>query len=441
MTTQIIGMLRETKPYEARVSLIPQDIAEILSQPWAESVRFLVQPSPTRAYTDQDFAAAGALIQEDLSECSLILGIKEVPIVSLIPNKTYMCFAHVIKGQQENMPLLQALLERHITFIDYERITDASNKRLVFFGRSAGHVGMFETLRAFGLRLQAQGESCIFQQLKPIYDYRNLTEAKAHLSHLGQAIEPNPNLLGMRDMPIVFAFTGLGNVGKGALEIFDLLPAREVLPQELPMLFQNADPDRTGLYKVRFEQADTLRNQQGEFDFEEYATAPHKYHSIFSQYLPYISVLVNCVYWQPGQPRLLSVADLQRAEDRQKTRLQVVGDISCDPPDGSVACTVKAVDLHHPIYTYYPHQETTADGVDTTGITVMGVYNLPTGIPQDASAAFSKMLKPWVKDLLEADYRNPDLLEELPQPLAKAAITHQGALMPDYQYLRNHLSQ
>ena len=439
MSPQTIGILRETKPYESRVPLVPQDLAEIGQQSWAKSLGFLVQPSPTRAYADPDWVAVGALIQKDLSDCKLIMGIKEVPVEWLISGKTYVCFAHVIKGQKQNLPLLQALLQQKITLIDYELITDAEGKRLVFFGRSAGHAGMLETLRAFGLRLKAQEKSCIFQQLKPIYEYRNLAEAKEHLGYLGQEIEHNPRLLGMQDVPVVFAFTGLGNVGKGALEIFDLLPVKEVRPQELPMLFQRSDQHREGLHKVLFEQEDTLRNQQGGFDFEEYAANPQKYRSILAQYLPYISVLVNCVYWKPGQPRLLSVEDLKTAEESQKSRLQVVGDISCDPPDGSVACTVKAVDLHHPLYTYYPNQGTIADGIDAQGITVLGVSNLPAGIPQDASEAFSKMLKPWVKDLLDADYRNPDLSQELPPPLAKAVITHQGSLMRDYQYLRNYM--
>ena len=439
MSPQTIGILRETKPYESRVPLIPQDIAEILRQSWAKSVSFSVQPSPTRAYTDRDFAAVGALIEQDLSDCRLIMGIKEVPVEWLIFDKTYVCFAHVIKGQKQNMPLLQALLEQNITLIDYELITDTKGKRLVFFGRSAGHAGMFETLRAFGLRLKAQDRACIFQQLKSIYDYRNLAAAKEHLRHLGQEIEQNPHLLGMEDVPVVFAFTGLGNVGKGALEIFDLLPGKEVRLQELPILFERSEQPRAGLYKVLFEQEDTLRNQQGGFDFQEYAVHPQNYHSIFAQYLPYISVLVNCVYWQPGQPRLLSVEDLQAAKESQKSRLQVVGDISCDPPDGSVACTVKGVDLHHPLYTYYPKQGKTSDGIEPSGITVLGVSNLPAGIPQDASEAFSKMLKPWIRDLLEADYRNPDLSKELPPPLAKAVITHQGSLMRDYQYLRSYL--
>ena len=439
MSPQTIGILRETKPYESRVPLIPQDIEEILRQSWAKSVSFSVQPSPTRAYADRDFAAVGALIQQDLSECRLIMGIKEVPVEWLISNKTYVCFAHVIKGQKQNMPLLQALLQQNITLIDYELITDTQGKRLVYFGRSAGHAGMFETLRALGLRLKAQGKACIFQQLKPIYEYRNLAAAKEHLRHLGQEIERNPHLLGMEDIPVVFAFTGLGNVGKGALEIFDLLPVQEVMPQELSMLYERSERPRAGLYKVLFEQEDTLRNQQGRFDFDEYATHPQNYRSIFAQFLPYISVLVNCVYWQPGQPRLLSVEDLQAAEESQKSRLQVVGDISCDPPDGSVGCTVKGVDLHHPLYTYYPLQGTTSDSIEPSGITVLGVSNLPAGIPQDASEAFSQMLKPWIRDLLEADYRNPDLSKELPSPLAKAVITHQGSLMRDYQYLRNYL--
>ncbi len=102
---------------------------------------------------------------------------------------------------------------------------------MIFFGRSAGYAGMLETLRAFGLRLKAEDKSCIFQQLKPIYEYRNLAEAKEHLRHLAKEIEQNSKLLGMSDLPVVFTFTGLGNVGKGALEIFDLLPIKKVMPQ------------------------------------------------------------------------------------------------------------------------------------------------------------------------------------------------------------------
>jgi alpha-aminoadipic semialdehyde synthase len=438
--TKTIGILKETRPYETRVPLIPQDLAQILRQPWAKSVRFLVQSSATRAYTDREFVAAGASLQDDLSESDVIMAVKEVPVNSLLPGKTYLCFAHVIKGQPENMPLLRAFLEQKITLIDYELITDPQGRRLVFFGRSAGQVGMFETLRALGLRLQEQGKSCLFQKLKPIYNYRDLAEAKKHLSQLGEALKHEPKLLGITDYPVVFAFTGLGNVGKGALEIFDLLPVQEVLPQELLTLEQKENNSPGILYKVLFEREDTLRNRQKLFDLEQYLANPPNYHSIFPTYLPYISVLVNCVYWKPGQPQLLSAEELKQAWKSGNRRLQVVGDISCDPPDGSLACTVKAVDLHHPTYTYYPNNGNISDDYNSEGITVLAVANLPTGIPRDASAAFSQMLKSFIQDLINADYHDADLFSELPPPVAQAVITHQGRLMPNYEYLQEYLS-
>lgn len=60
----------------------------------------------------QEYINAGATINDDLSEAPVIVGVKQVPIDSLLPEKTYVFFSHTIKAQEENMELLDAILEK-----------------------------------------------------------------------------------------------------------------------------------------------------------------------------------------------------------------------------------------------------------------------------------------------------------------------------------------
>lgn len=430
----VIGIRRENeKKFEARVPLIPAHI-EQLQQQFLGALKFIIQPSPLRTFADEEFAQVGAIVQEDLSEADLILCIKEVYPDQLIDNKVYLVFAHVIKGQTDNMPVLQALLDRGITLIDYESITNSYGKREVFFGYSAGQTGMFETLRALGQRLTAQGKACIFNQLKPVYAYADLAAAKQHLSEISAQIQQDPTLLGVTEYPLVFAFAGLGNVGQGALDVFDLLPTEEVLPSQLADWFKAGSYPPGKVFKCLMGKPDLLRNGSHPFDADEYNAHPDRYHSRLPDLLPYLSVLLNCVFWSSQYPRILPKDGFRSAWLRGDRRLQVVGDLSCDPPAGSVACTVQAGDLYHPVFGYEPIEGGVVDAFTTDAVTVMAVDNLSAGLPKDASIAFSTMLKAFIPALINADF-NQSTVSTLPSELFRAVVTHQHTLTPRYRYL------
>jgi saccharopine dehydrogenase (NAD+, L-lysine-forming) len=437
----VIGIRRENeKKFEARVPLIPAHI-EQLSKRLDGQISFIIQPSPLRTFSDEAYRQVGVTVQEDLSDADIILCVKEVYPEQLLDHKTYLVFAHVIKGQYDNMPVLQALMQRNITLIDYETITNEKGKRTVFFGRSAGQTGMFETLRAFGQRLTAQGKPCIFSELKPVYEYEDLAEATHHLTSISIQLQQHPEHLGITDYPLVFAFAGLGNVGQGALEIFDILPTQEVLPTQLADLFETKEYPPGTLFKCLLQKQDILRNELQQFDAEDYAAHPDRYHSHLPSLLPYISVLLNCVFYAPQYPRILPQEALSEAWLQGVRRLQVVGDLSCDPPDGSIACTVTSGDLYHPVFDYNPVDGSVEEAFRENHITVMAVDNLSAGLPRDASIAFSTMLCGYLPALVKANFHSTDLSTQLPEELYKATVTHQGNLMPRYRYLEPHLQR
>lgn len=438
-TTITIGIRREneSKKFEARVPLIPQHIRQ-LQKILGTRVRFLIQPAQLRTFPDDDYAAINVTVQEDLSDADIICCIKEVYPEQLIDGKTYLVFAHVIKSQPDNMPILRELLERDITLIDYECITDKDGRRTVFFGRSAGQTGMFETLRAFGQRLTALGKPCILKDLKPVHEYSNLAEAKDHLKSLGEQIQQQPTALGIIDYPIVFAFAGMGNVGQGAVEIFNLLSPQTVQADDLLALFNSG---KTGLFLCPLSKSDTLRNSEGKYDAAEYTSSPELYQSRLPELLPYFTSLLNCVFWAPQYPRILPHEPLQKSWLKGIRRLQVIGDLSCDPPAGSVACTVDSGDLYHPVFGYNPITRKMVDPYSPDSITVMAVDNLSAGLPRDASIEFSAMLRDYIIDLVNADLRSKNLRNTLSPALWKAVVTHQGQLQEKFHYLQPALEK
>ncbi len=120
---------------------------------------------------------------EDLSPYPVIFAVKEMPLDFFEPGKTYAFFAHVIKGQPYNMPMLQRMLDLGCNLIDYEKVSDEKGRRLIFFGRHAGIAGMIETLWPLGQRLDWEGIPTPFSQLRHTYEYKDLVEAKEAVSN------------------------------------------------------------------------------------------------------------------------------------------------------------------------------------------------------------------------------------------------------------------
>lgn len=433
----MIGIRREDKNrWERRVPLTPEHVAQLVSR---HGLEVAVQPSSNRAFPDQAYRDAGGRISEDLEDCRAVLGVKEIPVEKLRAETVYFYFAHVIKGQAQNMPALRTLLDLGSTLVEYERIVDEEGKRLIFFGRHAGYAGMIDALSALGRRLSWEGIETPFAALRSAHEYVDLEEARAHVRRVGEAIrhEGIPESL----HPLVFGFTGSGNASRGAREILDLLPYEEVRPRELDSLASDADLPRDVVFQVVFERRHRVeRRDGGPFDADEALTRPDLYRSAMGRYLPHVTVLVNGIYWDPRAPRVVTREDLVRLiAGPEPPRLRVLADISCDV-GGSIEANVRATTPGDPVYVYDPRDGSEVSGVAGRGPVVLAVDNLPCEFPFDASAYFGDALLRYLPAIARCDWTRPLEALEIPEEIRAAIVCHRGALAPAYAYLEPALA-
>lgn len=431
------GIRDEDKsPWERRVPLVPVDLKALRDA----GIRTVVQTSPRRAFADEEFTAAGVPVQEDLSDCDVIIGIKEIAPPKLQPGKIYLFFPHVIKGQPANMPMLHRLMELKATLIDYERIVDEKNRRLIFFGRHAGLAGMINTLWALGRRLDVEGVPSPFNRLKQARTYTDLSGAREDLQRIAAYVREE----GVPDAvhPLTVGITGYGNVSRGAQDILDVLPVKPVSPADLSLVAHDRSLSRKLIYKVIFEEGDLAEPLEDgkSFDLNDYyRRGKTGYRGIFERYLDRLSVLVNCIYWDERYPRLLTREQCRRMwTPGRRPKLMVIGDISCDV-NGSIECTVKATEPGNPVYVYDPATGTARDGFEGQGPVMMAVDILPAEIPRESSADFSHVLARLVPEIEKADFSKGFDRLLLPAELKRAVIVYRGELTPDYAYLKSFL--
>lgn len=427
-----LAIRRENKGrWERRAPLAPHHVEELVREHGRSVV---VQPSPIRIFNDAEYREAGAEVREDLADCRVILGVKEIPpehIVASPTGRAHLSFFHVIKGQLPNMGQLRRALETRTTMIDYEPIVDRRGRRLLFFGRYAGYAGMIDALWALGRRLLVEGVETPFTAVRQAKDYSHLEEALRHLtSSVGRAIRDDGLPYALH--PLVIGFTGGGNVSQGAQEVLTRLPVVEVAPADLPTLVDRPDLSHRTVYKVVF--------RSGE-------------RADFHRHLPYLTVLVNGIYWDPATPRLVTWADLEalwrghesRAESGRhgagpSPRLRLIADLSCDV-EGSIEATVAQTDPGDPVFVADPFSRATPLGVEGRGPVILAVGNLPAELPRDATEHFGDSLFPFIVPLTEADFSAPFERLELPPALRGAVIAHDGELTPGYRHLRQSLEE
>jgi len=431
--SKFIGIRHEDKYLmERRAPLTPKHIERLILH---HKLDFVVQTSDKRIFSDDEFVKAGAKISKDLKKCDIILGIKEMPEEIFEPEKTYVFFSHVIKGQPYNMPMLRKMIEKKCNLIDYEKIVDEQGKRLIFFGRYAGMAGMINTMWAFGLRLKELGMENKLTKVKQAHKYHSLKEAKDIISLIGQQISENGLTEGLR--PFVVGFTGYGNVSNGAQEILGLLPVKEISAEKLLTLKHRHNLPNNIIYKVVFKEEDIYVHKEGkEFDLHDFYANPQDYNSKFEQYIPHLTVLMNCMYWNPQCPRIVTKDYLKKLFSKGQPKLTVIGDITCDP-NGSIECTHDGTHIEDPIFVYDPITDTYKMGHEGNGILDMAVSILPSELPRDSSYSFGDMLINFIKPIANADYDQPFEDLDLPRAIKKGMILHKGEFTPEYRYLEN----
>jgi alpha-aminoadipic semialdehyde synthase len=432
-----IGIRREDKSrWERRVPVTPEDVRKLKEE---HGVEVWVQPSPIRVFSEEEFTQAGAVVQEDLSPCPVIFAVKEMPLDFFEAGKTYVFFAHVIKGQHYNMPMLKKMLELGCNLIDYEKVTDEKGRRLIFFGRHAGIAGMIDTLWALGQRLDWEGISNPFSQISHTYKYKDLAEAKEAVSKLGGKIktESLPEVV----TPLICGVAGYGNVARGVWEILDLLPIEEIEPQNVASLVEGSDYSANVIYKVVFKEEHTVApiSPNHQFELQDFYDHPEKYRAKFESYVPYLTLVMNCVYWEEKYPRLVTKAYLKRLYSEQKQpRLRVIGDVSCDI-EGAIECTVRSTEPDEPVFVYNPFTDEATTGYEGEGPVVMAVDILPSELPRDASVDFSGVLGEFIPAIAKADFSVPFEQLDLPPEIKRAVIAYHGKLTPDYRYIEEFL--
>ncbi len=395
-----VGILKETKtPPDRRVAVAPEQAIELLNK--FQNVDLFFQPSDIRCYTDDEYNALGLNLKQDLSDCDILIGVKEVKIDTLIANKKYLFFSHTAKEQPYNRELLQEVLKKNITLIDYEYLTDEKNIRLVAFGRWAGLVGAYNGLIGFGKR------TGLFS-LKPAHDCHDMKEM---LSEVEKIKLP----------PIKILITGGGRVAHGAMETLAPLNLKKVTPDE----FLNETFDEAVFCQI--DPWDYVKRKDGgKFDLQNFFYFPDEYESTFLPYTKVTDLFIACHFWDEKSPVFMTKEDM-KADD---FKMQVIADVSCDIA-GPIPSTIRPSTIAEPFYGYDAKLEKETEPFDENSITVMAVDNLPGELPRDASVDFGKGLIEKVYPSLFGDDK-----EEI---IKRATIAKDGKLTEKFAYLQNYV--
>ncbi|TYP97985.1 alanine dehydrogenase [Tenacibaculum adriaticum] len=394
------GIIKERKnPPDKRVVFSPKKLQELKKQfPQAE---IKVESSDIRVFSDEAYRNAGIEVVEDISDCDVILGVKEVPVEALIPNKKYFFFSHTIKKQPYNRKLLKAMLEKNIEMYDHETIIEENGARLIGFGRYAGLVGAYNGFRALGLR----------DELFNLPKVETLEDLDAVKRELDKIKLPNIKIL----------LSGTGKVAYGAKEILDYLEIKEV-SDALYLTSEFTEPVYCMIDVMEYN-----KRKDGKVgDKFEFYKDPTGYESNFMPYAKVTDYFIAGHFYGNGAPFLFSREDAKSKDFKIKT----IADISCDV-DGPVASTIRASTIANPIYGYDPETETEVDFKDEKAITVMAVDNLPCELPKDASEGFGEM---FLKHVVPAFFNN-----DKNGILARAKMTKNGKLTERFLYLQDYV--
>uniref|UniRef100_A0A667HGP5 Aminoadipate-semialdehyde synthase n=1 Tax=Lynx canadensis TaxID=61383 RepID=A0A667HGP5_LYNCA len=439
----VMALRREdVNAWERRAPLAPRHIKGITNLGY----KVLIQPSNRRAIHDKEYVKAGGILQEDISEACLILGVKRPPEEKLMSKKTYAFFSHTIKAQEANMGLLDEILRKEIRLIDYEKMVDHRGIRVVAFGQWAGVAGMINILHGMGLRLLALGHHTPFMHIGMAHNYRNSSQAVQAIRDAGYEISLGlmPKSIG----PLTFVFTGTGNVSKGAQEIFNELPCEYVEPHELKEVSQNGDL-RKVYGTVLSRHHHLVRKTDGVYDPVEYDKYPERYISRFNTDIaPYTTCLINGIYWEQNTPRLLTRQDVQSLLVPGKSsvagvegcpalphKLVAICDISADT-GGSIEFMTECTTIEHPFCMYDADQHIIHDSVEGSGILMCSIDNLPAQLPIEATEYFGDMLYPYVEEMILSDATQPLESQNFSPVVRDAVITSNGTLPDKYKYIQ-----
>lgn len=399
-----IGIIREEKqPHDKRVPFTPVQCKQLMEI--YKGLEIVVQPCDYRCYNNDEYIQQGVKLEEDVSDCEVLMGIKEVPVSKLIPGKKYFFFSHTIKKQLHNRELLRAILQNNITLIDYETLIDPNGNRVIGFGRFAGIVGAYNGIMAYGMKYG------LFK-LKP-----------AHLCHDKKELFAELDRINLPNIKIIV--TGGGRVANGACETMGALNIRKVTPYEF-LNYSFREPVYVQLHSHDYYAA----KDGSPWSDYAYHHQPQDFKCIFSDansYASHCDLLIHCTYWDPRAAKLFSKAEMRNPD----FKISVIADVTCDL-NGSIPSTTKATTIEDKFYGYNPETEKVEAPFAPSVITVMSIDNLPCELPRDSSEGFGKHFYERVLPALIEGNGN-DLIE-------RATVTKDGKLNGRFSYLNDYVA-
>jgi len=398
-----IGLIREgKKPIDKRVPLTPKQAVAFQNQ--FKEIKIVAQSSNIRCFADEDYVKAGIEVVEDISDCDILLGVKEVPLQELIKDKTYFFFSHTTKEQPYNKKLLQTIVEKRIRLIDYEGLTDDKGIRVVAFGRYAGIVGAYNGILTYGKRYS------LFN-LRPAHKCHDLEDLKTEFSKVKMP-------------PIKIVLTGGGRVANGAMEVLDAMGIEKVSSSAF---LSTTYP--TAVYTQLNIDDYNCTKDGSDFSNELFYKNPVNFKGDFLRFANVSDILIAGAFWNPKAPVLFTKEEAKNAD----FKIKVIADITCDI-EGSVPSTLRASTIDEPLYDYSPLEEIEKTALSSDkNITVMAVDNLPCELPRNASNDFGEQL---LNNVL------PHLFNgDKEEVLKRATITENGKLTSVFSYLENYISK
>lgn len=394
------GIIKERKsPPDRRVVFSPDELIRLEQRYQDASIQ--VESSDIRAFSDEDYTNAGITVVSDVSDCDVFFGVKEIPIENLIPNKAYFFFSHTLKKQPHNRKLLQAIIEKNIDLYDHETIVDANHRRLIGFGKYAGIVGAYSTIRAFGLKFE----------LFKIPKAEQLSGKTEMIAHLKRVVLP----------PIKIVNTGTGKVGSGVKEILDAIKIKEVSVENF-LTKKFTQPVYTQIDVLDY----NIRKDGQVLGFSDFVANPEAYVSNFGRFTKVSDIYISGHFYGNSAPDILTREMLTDKD----CKIKVVGDISCDV-NSSVACTLRSSTIAEPYYGYLPFENKEVDIYHPAAIVVMAVDNLPCELPKEASEGFGEM---FMEHVIPAFFNG-----DKDGILERAKMTENRKLTPRFSYLQDYI--
>lgn len=398
-----LGIIRESKvPPDSRVPLNPAQCQAIMAS--NPSLKIVVQPSPNRCFTDEEYKSVGIPLQEDLSDCEVLLGVKEVPVDLLLADKIYFFFSHTIKKQSYNRGLLQSILSKNIQLLDYEVLTNERKQRLIAFGVFAGMVGAHNAIWTYGQKTGLYQ----MERMNTFFDYAAAKKAYKNFSL----------------PPLKIVLTGGGRVANGAASVL----------QDMDIISVSADDFITKDFRIPvYTQLDchqyASRKDGGEFVLQDFFDNPSDYQSSFAPYTKVSDIMINGIYWDNAAPVFFSLEDMKQAD----YNIKVIADVTCDiAPVSSIPSTLRASTIADPVFGFNPFTGHEVAPFQKAVIDMMTIDNLPNELPRDASTSFGEQFITHVlKELKDKDNSNV---------IRRATVTKDGKLGEYFGYLEDYVN-